>query len=58
MKKYRVYASQIVFYEKEVLAKSLDDANEIAWESKDTDWKEIQWGDWAIETENTIEVTQ
>ncbi len=58
MKKYRVYASQIVFYEKEVLANSLDDANEIAWESKDTDWKESQWGDWAIETENTIEVQQ
>ena len=29
---------------------------EIAWESQDTKWEEIQWGDWAIETENTIKV--
>jgi hypothetical protein len=56
MNTYRVYASQIVFYEKEVQANSADEANEIAWESKDTDWKECQWGDWAIETENTMEV--
>ena len=58
MKTYIVYASQIVFYEKEVQANSADEANEIAWESKDTDWKECQWGDWAIETENTMEITK
>lgn len=56
MKTYKVYASQIVFYEKEVQANSIDEANEIAWESKDTNWEEVQWGDWAIETDNTMEV--
>jgi len=39
MKTYKVYASQIVFYEKEIKANSLDEANDIAWESQDTDWK-------------------
>jgi hypothetical protein len=56
MKKYRVYASQIVFYEKEVQANSIDEANEIAWQSHDNDWTECQYGDWAIETDNTMEV--
>lgn len=56
MAKFRVYASQIVFYEKEVEANSIDEANEIAWESQDVEWKEVQYGDWAIETENTYEV--
>jgi|APMed6443717190_1056831.scaffolds.fasta_scaffold15635_7 hypothetical protein len=56
MKTYKVYASQIVFYEKEVQANSIDEANEIAWESKDTNWEEVQWGDWAIETDDTREV--
>jgi len=56
MKTYRVYASQIVFYEKEIQANSIDEANEIAWESKDTNWEEVQWGDWAIETDDTREV--
>jgi hypothetical protein len=56
MKTYKVYASQIVFYEKEIQANSIDEANEIAWESKDTNWEEVQWGDWAIESDNTIEV--
>jgi hypothetical protein len=56
MDKYKVYASQLVFYEKVVEANSIDEANEIAWESQDTNWEECHWGDWAIETENTIEV--
>jgi hypothetical protein len=56
MKTYKVYASQIVFYEKEIQANSIDEANEIAWESKDTNWEEVQWGDWAIETDNTMEI--
>jgi len=56
LKTYRVYASQIVFYEKEIKANSIDEANEIAWESQDNNWKECQWGDWAIETDNTMEI--
>jgi hypothetical protein len=55
-KTYKVYASQLVFYVKEVQANSVDEANEIAWESKDTQWEECQWADWAIETEDTREV--
>jgi hypothetical protein len=56
MKTYRVYASQLVFYTKEVQANSIDEANEIAWESQDTQWEECQWADWAIETEDTREI--
>jgi hypothetical protein len=56
MNTYRVYASQIVFYEKEVQANSADEANEIAWQSHDNDWKEFQYGEWTIETENTMEI--
>lgn len=58
MKTFKVYASQLVFYEKEIQADSIDDANEIAWQSHDKDWKECQYGDWAIETDHTIEVTE
>ena len=58
MAKYRVYASQLVFYDKVVEANSIDEANEIAWESQDTEWEECQWGDWAIETENTVLVRE
>jgi hypothetical protein len=58
MKKYTVYASQIVFYSKEVQANSIDEANEIAWESYGNDWAECHYGDWAIESENTTEVKE
>lgn len=56
MKTYTVYASQIVFYSKEVQANSIDEANEIAWESDGNDWAECHYGDWAIETDNTMEI--
>lgn len=56
MAKYRVYASQLVFYTKLVEADSAEQAEELAWED-DTgnDWKEISYGDWELEDATKLE---
>ena len=55
MAKYRVYASQLVFYTKVVEADSAEQAEELAWESEDTNWKEVQYGDWQLEDATKLE---
>lgn len=54
MKKYRVYASQIVYHYKDVEAESLEDAEANAWEDEN-EWVEFDYGDWMLE-DNTREV--
>lgn len=50
MATYRVYASQEVFYYKDVEAKSKAEAEEIAWEQDEGGkWEEFQFGDWRLE---------
>ena len=49
MKKYRIYASQTVYYSKIVEADSLEDAEEIVWDSDFSSWSECNYGDWELE---------
>lgn len=50
MKKYRVFASQIVYHYKDIEAETIEQAEDIAFSSDSgTDWKEFQYGDWQIE---------
>jgi len=49
MKKFRVYASQEVIYFKDVEAETAEQAEELAWEDNDSNWNDIQYGDWQIE---------
>ena len=50
MKTFDVYASQLVFYKKTVIANSIEEAEELAWESSDENgWEEVQYGDWELE---------
>ena len=48
-KEYRVFASQLVFYYKDIKAKSEDEAEEIAFDDDESGWKEFEYGDWQIE---------
>ena len=49
MPKYRVYASQEVFYYKDVEAANEARAEEKAWETDDESWNEFHFGDWQAE---------
>jgi hypothetical protein len=49
MKKYSVYASQLVIYKKEVEANSEEEAQEKAWEDDSLDWNWWDYGDWQLE---------
>lgn len=50
MKTYKVYASQLVYLYKEVQAETAEQAEELAFSgSNDTNWKEFDYGEWAIE---------
>jgi hypothetical protein len=51
MKKYRVFASQIVYHYKDIEAETIEQAEDIAFSNDEDfgDWKEFQYGDWQIE---------
>ena len=49
MKTYRVYASQLVFYSKDIQAESEEQAEELAFEQSNSGWKDYNYGDWEIE---------
>ena len=50
MKKYKVYASQLVYYVRTVEAESVEDAEEFAYNnSNGLDWSDYDYGEWAIE---------
>lgn len=54
MKTYKVYASQLVFFEKTVEAESPEQAEQIAFEASNNsgnwdDWVEYDYGEWLIE---------
>ena len=49
-KEFRVFASQLVFYYKDIKANSEDEAEEIAFEVDDgSGWKEYDFGEWQLE---------
>lgn len=48
-KEYKVYASQLVFYEKTVFAESEEEADAIAFEDSNSGWDDYHYGDWQIE---------
>lgn len=48
-KEYKVYASQLVFYEKTITAESAEEAEAIAFEDSNYDWHDYDYGDWQIE---------
>lgn len=54
MKTFKVYASQLVFYVKEVQAENAEQAEQIAFEQSNNsgdwdDWVEFDYGEWLIE---------
>lgn len=50
MKTYRIYASQIVYHYRDVVAESAEKAEEIAFEhDSGMYWEEFQYGDWQID---------
>lgn len=49
MPKYRVYASQEIIYYKNVEAENEARAEELAWETDDSNWLECHFGDWQAE---------
>lgn len=49
MKTFIVNASQLVFYEKVVQAETPEEAEEIAFESSNDKWREIEYSDWQLE---------
>ena len=55
-KQFRVFASQLVFYYKDIEANSEDEAEEIAFEDDGSGWKDYEFGEWQIE-EGTRENT-
>ena len=49
-KEFRVFASQLVFYYKDIKADSEEEAEEIAFEPDDgSNWVEYEFGEWQIE---------
>jgi hypothetical protein len=57
-KEYKVFVSQLVFYEKTILAESAEQAEKISFDDSDygSGWKDYAYGDWRIE--EVREVTQ
>ena len=48
-KQFRVFASQLVFYYKDIEANSEEEAEEIAFEDDGSGWEEFEYGAWQIE---------
>jgi hypothetical protein len=47
MKTYTIYASQVIYFKKEVQANSKEEADALAFEySEDNDWQEYNYGEW------------
>lgn len=57
MKTFIVNASQLVFYEKVVQAETPEEAEEIAFESSNDKWREIEYSDWQLEQTKEIQGT-
>jgi hypothetical protein len=50
MRTYRIYASQMVYHYRDVVAESEEQAEEIAFEhDSGMYWEEFQYGDWQID---------
>jgi hypothetical protein len=49
-KEFRVFASQLVYYYKDIKANSEEEAEELAFEADDgSGWKDYEFGEWQIE---------
>jgi hypothetical protein len=47
MKNYTIYASQVIYFKKEVQANSKEEADALSFEySEDNDWQEYNYGEW------------
>ena len=60
MKTYRVYASQLVYFEKVVEAENAEQAEQIAFEQSNNsgdwnDWVEFDYGEWLIEKAEEVQ---
>lgn len=49
MKTYTIYASQIIYFTKEVRANSPEEAEELSFKQTENDWQEFDYGEWLTE---------
>lgn len=49
MKTYTIYASQLIYFKKEVQANSEEEADELAFKNTGNDWEEYDYGEWLTE---------
>lgn len=57
MKTYAVYASQLVYWRKEVQANSQEEAEAIAFDQSNNEWEEFDYGEWLIDAVDEIAQT-
>lgn len=46
MKTYTIYASQVIYFKKEVQANSEEEALELSFKHTADDWEEYDYGEW------------
>lgn len=49
MKTYTIYASQLIYFTKEVQANSPEEAEELSFKQTENDWQEFDYGEWLTE---------
>jgi hypothetical protein len=59
MKTYTIYASQVIYFKKEVQANSKEEADALAFEySEDNEWQEYNYGEWLTDEIIEEEITE